>query len=139
MHGITYYYNRIAVQCAQSISLTPTDYTSAFDKMPNRCTFFFSFMCLHSQRRRRLRRVLPLRLRTIVERSSRQLRCSHSRCAGRSYHRSTGVEKLRAKAPRAADMVVRARSVRYLYTVCGRVQREPSLLRRPTHLHTVHQ
>jgi len=93
---------------------------------------FCSFMCLHSQRRRRIRRVLPVRLRTIVERSARQLRCTHSRRAGRSHHRSAGVEKLRAKAPRAADMVVRARSVRDMYTVCGRVQREPSLLRRPT-------
>jgi len=87
-----------------------------------------------SQRRRRLRSVLPLRLRTIVERSAGQLRCSHSRCAGRSHHWSAGVEKLRAKAPRAADMVVRARGVRYLYAVCGRVQREPSLLRKPTDL-----
>jgi len=88
-------------------------------------------MCLHSQRGRRLRRVLPLRLRTIVERSACQLRCSHSRRAGRSHHWSASFEKLRAKAPRAVDMVVRAWRVRHLYAVRGHVQLEPSLLRRP--------
>jgi len=87
-------------------------------------------MCVRSQRRRRFRRVLPLRLRTVVERSTRELRRPHSRRAGRSHHRSAGVEKLRAKAPRAAHLVVRARRVRHLHAVRGRVQPEPSQLLR---------
>lgn len=95
----------------------------------------------YSQRGRRLRRVLPLRLRTVFERSTRELRRAHSRRAGRSHHWPAGVEELRAKAPRAAHMVVRARRVRHLYAVRGRLQPEPSLLREiraQTYIHNIH-
>jgi len=80
----------------------------------------------YSKRGRRFRRVLPIRIRTVVERSARELRRAHSRCAGRSHNRSAGAEELRAKTPRTAHLVVRARRLRHVHRVRGRVQRESS-------------
>lgn len=83
-------------------------------------------VCVRSQRGRRVRRVLPIRVRAVVERAARELRGAHRGRIGRPHHRSAGAEELRAEAPRAAHLVVRPGRVRHLHHVCDRLQRQPS-------------